>query len=161
MSGGEIDGKDVVLSALSDCRVILRGAPSTVHMNDLTNCVLLCGPTSGSTFIDDCASCTFVVACQQLRVHRTTKSAFYLHVTSRAIIEDCSSVTFAPYSWKCSTLEDDFRRAGLDIQRNNWNCVDDFNWLASNTPSPHWSVMDTSQRVSYLDDGSINSSCEL
>lgn len=157
MTGSDTDGKDVLLNALIDCRVMLRGAPSTVHMNNLTNCVVLCGPTSGSVFIDDCVRCTFVVACQQLRVHRTTETSFYLHVTSRAIIEDCSTVTFAPYSWHYATINDDFRKAGLDMERNNWSCIDDFNWLAASSPSPNWTVLDVGRRISYSADGSVES----
>jgi hypothetical protein len=147
MFGENIDYKDVMLSSLTACRVELRGAPSTVHMNAMQNCTVLCGPTSGSVFIDDCSQCTFVVACHQLRVHRTTQTNFYLHVTSRAIIEDCSTVTFAPYNWSYDGLDNDFSKASLDHTRNNWNSVDDFNWLASDTPSPNWSVMEADQRV--------------
>ena len=56
------------------------------------------GPVSGSIFVENCADCSFVVACQQLRVHSTSSSHFYLHVTSRAVIEDSRQLAFAPYS---------------------------------------------------------------
>ena len=69
---------------------------------------VLCGPVSSSVFVEDCKDCVFVVACQQLRVHSTTNSQFYLHVTSRAIIEDCQKVSFAPYSWNYPDLEQHF-----------------------------------------------------
>jgi hypothetical protein len=50
-------------------------------------------------------------------------------------------VGFAPYNWKYENMEHHFKIAGLDINRNNWNLVDDFNWLASDKPSPNWHIL--------------------
>jgi len=148
LSSTDVEKKDVVLSTLTGCRVLIQGSPSTVHITSVQDCIVLCGPTSGSIFVDDCQMSTIVVACHQLRVHRTSNTSFYLHVTSRAIIEDCSSVQFAPYNWTYADLDEDFRKAGLDHSRNNWNAVDDFNWLAADKQSPNWSVMDKDVRIS-------------
>jgi len=148
LSAADVEKKDVVLSSLTGCRVVIQGSPSTVHITAIRDCVILCGPTSGSVFVDDCQNSILVVACHQLRVHHTSSTSFYLHVTSRAIIEDCSSVQFAPYNWTYTCLDEDFRKAGLDHMRNNWNSVDDFNWLAADKQSPNWSVMDKDARIS-------------
>jgi len=147
LSPADVEKKDVVLSSLNGCRVMIQGSPSTVHITAVRECVILCGPSSGSVFVDDCQKSVIVVACHQLRVHRTSDTGFYLHVTSRAIIEDCSAVQFAPYNWSYARLDEDFRKAGLDHTRNNWNAVDDFNWLAADRQSPNWSVMDTDDRI--------------
>ena len=160
LSSTDVDKKDVVLSSLTRCRVLIQGSPSTVHITSVQDCIILCGPTSGSVFVDDCQKSTIVVACHQLRVHRTSSTSFYLHVTSRAIVEDCSSVLFAPYNWMYADLEEDFHKAGLDHTRNNWNAVDDFNWLAADKQSPNWSVMDKGARVcSWSKDGTPSSTC--
>lgn len=143
----EIYQKDVMLTRLTNCTIKLYGAPSTVHMNKLTNCRILCGPVSSSIFITDCQKCVFVLACQQLRTHTTTDSGFYLHVTSRAIIEDCNTIEFAPYNLSYPTLNEHFTAAGLDRSKNNWNDVDDFNWLASDVKSPNWSIMPENKRI--------------
>ena len=95
----DVDEKDVALANLNDCTIKLFGTPSTVHMKKLKNCTILCGPVSSSIFISDCSECVFVLACQQLRTHTTTDSRIYLHVTSRAIIEDCKDLQFAPYRY--------------------------------------------------------------
>ena len=133
--------KDVVLTNLSGCTIKLTGFPSTLHMTSLRNCTIMTGPVATSVFIDDCVDCIFVLACQQLRVHNTKHCDFYLHVTSRAIIEDTTQVGFAPYNWKYENVEQHFRLAGLDMNRNNWDLVDDFNWLASDKPSPNWHIL--------------------
>ena len=85
---------------------------------------ILCGPVSSSVFIEDCKDCTFVVACQQLRVHGTVQSLFYLHVTSRAIIEDCRQVSFAPYNLTYPELEQHFKVVLMfetECLRVQWN----------------------------------------
>lgn len=138
--------KDVVLTNLVGCTVRLTGSPSTLHMTSLRNCRVMCGPVATSVFVDDCVDCIFHLACQQLRIHNTKHCSFYLHVTCRAIIEDSSQVGFAPYSWQYENIELHFKTAGLDVNRNNWDLVDDFNWLASDKPSPNWYILKDNEK---------------
>ena len=70
----EVNGKDVALARLTDSTIKLTGTPGTLVMDNLTNCRVFCGPVPGSIFIDGCKDCTFVLACQQLRIHTTTNS---------------------------------------------------------------------------------------
>lgn len=146
----EIYQKDVSLARLTDCTIRLFGAPSTVHIKNLQNCTVLCGPVSSSVFVSDCQNCVFVLACQQLRTHSTLHSKFYLHVTSRAIIEDCSDIYFAPYNLSYENLDKHYKESGLDKTRNNWHDVDDFNWLASDAHSPNWSILPEEQRIAVF-----------
>ena len=37
--------------------------------------------------------------------------------------------------------------SGLDKSRNNWNKIDDFNWLSVTENSPNWTEIDNSERV--------------
>lgn len=142
----EIHKQDVLLTHLSNCKVRLFGSPSTLHLKHIDSCEILCGPVSSSVFIDHCKDSTLAIPCQQLRTHNTSDTQVYLHVTSRAIIEDCHGVSFAPFSWSYPTLEEDFGVSGLDQNRNNWDQVDDFNWLAAGTPSPNWTVIPEAER---------------
>ncbi|XP_077594711.1 tubulin-specific chaperone C [Stigmatopora nigra] len=142
----EIHKEDVLLSHLSNCKVRLYGSPSTLHLKHIDGCEILCGPVATSVFVDYCEKSTLVLACQQLRTHNTQDTRVYLHVTSRAIVEDCHGIGFAPYSWSYPNLEEDLRAAGLDPERNNWDQVDDFNWLAAGTPSPNWAVIPEADR---------------
>ncbi|XP_078085840.1 tubulin-specific chaperone C [Mustelus asterias] len=147
----EITGKDVLLTRLSNCVVKLLGSPNTLHVKDVTNSKVLCGPVSTSVFIDQSIGCTFAFACQQLRTHNTKDANVYLHVTSRAIVEDCTGVSFAPFNWKYEGIEKDFELAGLDKTKNNWNIIDDFNWLASDH-SPNWSILAEESRITDWDE---------
>lgn len=140
---------------------------STIHCADLSKCTLVCAPVKTSVFIDRCTDCNFVISCQQLRTHQTTQSDFYLHVTSKGIIEDCNNVRqafkilsskvtkisvvnfnfrFGPYNLTYSNLEKDFQASGLSQSVNNWNKIDDFNWLSSDQASPNWSIIPEDQR---------------
>lgn len=141
--------KDVLLKNLTDCKVFLTGNPSTMHMTQLKNCEILSGPVSTSVFIDEATDCQFALACQQLRTHRTTKSDFSLHVTSKAIVEDCREVRFAPLKLDYAGMEQHFESSGLSRATNTWNSVDDFNWLASDKPSPNWSLVPESERRAF------------
>lgn len=147
----EVQKRDVLLTHLTNCKVRLFGSPSTLHLKHIQGCEILCGPVSSSVFVDRCADSTLAVPCQQLRTHNTTDTRVYLHVTSRAIIEDCRGVGFAPFSWSYPTLEKDFAVSGLDQTRNNWSQVDDFNWLAAEKPSPNWTVIPEEERRTSWD----------
>ncbi|XP_069576080.1 tubulin-specific chaperone C [Brachyistius frenatus] len=151
MTAEEIQKRDLLLTHLTNCKVRLYGSPSTLHLKHIDGCEILCGPVSSSIFIDHCRNSTLVFPCQQLRTHHTTDTRVYLHVTSRAIIEDCSGVSFAPFSWSYPTLDQDFALSGLDRDRNNWSQVDDFNWLAAETTSPNWAVIPEADRQTHWD----------
>ncbi|XP_049689329.1 tubulin-specific chaperone C [Accipiter gentilis] len=147
----ELLQRDVVLAGLRGCRVRLRGNANTLRVRDCRGCTVLCGPVSTSVLVDGCGDCLLVVACQQLRTHRTRDSRFYVQVTSRAVIEDCATVSFAPYTWSYPGIERDFESSGLDRNTNNWNLVDDFDWLATDKPSPNWSLIPEQERISCWD----------
>uniref|UniRef100_A0A8C3TMD8 Tubulin folding cofactor C n=1 Tax=Catharus ustulatus TaxID=91951 RepID=A0A8C3TMD8_CATUS len=85
--------------------------------------------------------CLLAMACQQLRTH----------LTSRAVIEACSEVSFAPYSWSYPGIERDFESSGLDRNSNNWNLVDDLTGWRLTSPSPNWSLIPEQERITCWD----------
>ncbi|XP_077669966.1 tubulin-specific chaperone C [Eretmochelys imbricata] len=147
----ELLQRDVLLADLTDCRVLLRGNPNTLRVRDCRGCTVLCGPVSTSVLVDGCSDCLLALACQQLRTHRTRDARIYVQVTSRAMVEDCSGVRFSPYTWSYPGIEGDYESSGLDRGRNNWNLVDDFDWLARDEPSPNWSVIPEQERITQWD----------
>ena len=48
------------------------------------------------------------------------------------------------YNYVCVLQE-----AGLDEGVNNWDKVDDFNWLALDKPSPNWTVLPEDERTDF------------
>ncbi|XP_010003272.1 PREDICTED: tubulin-specific chaperone C, partial [Chaetura pelagica] len=124
---------------------------NTLRVRDCRGCTVLCGPVSTSVLVDGCRDCVLALACQQLRTHRTRRCRFYVQVTSRAVIEGCAEVSFAPYTWSYPGIEGDFESSGLDKNKNSWNVVDDFDWLATDQPSPNWSVIPEQERIGCWD----------
>ena len=138
MSSDDCKQKDIKLSNLQNCTVKIYGGPSALHINNLKNCQIFSGPIRTASFVSDCTNCHFSLACQQVRIHTTKDSIFNIHVTGKAIIEDCTNVGFAPYNWLYQNLSDDFKEIGLRTDVNKWDDIDDFNWLTSDEPSPNW-----------------------
>ncbi|CAK1600678.1 unnamed protein product [Parnassius mnemosyne] len=139
--------RDVALRNLKNCTIGLKGVMGTLHLTNLDNCVILSGPVTSSVFVDKCTNCKIVAACQQLRMHTSNKCDIYLHVTSKGIVEDCSEIRTAPYNLRYDDLEKHFNMSSLDRNNNNWDSLDDFNWLAPDVPSPNWSILDAKDCV--------------
>lgn len=139
--------QDVKLSNLDNCVVKIFGCPSALHVNNLKSCRILCGPISRPAFVSNCTDCQFFLACQQLRIHSTHKTIFNIHVTGKAIIEDCSGLGFSPFNWEYPNLEEDFLFAGLNSGINKWEQIDDFNWLKFDEHSPNWYTVSEEERT--------------
>ena len=152
LSGETVAGQDLSLSNLERCRVEIRGSPQTLHLAHISRCTILSGPVSTSVMVDVCRDSSLAISCQQLRTHSSTSTDVYLHTTARAIIEDCQQIRVAPYNWVYPGIQEDFARSGLDTAINHWDQIGDFNWLSTEKPSPHWTVLAPSDRVSTWDD---------
>uniref|UniRef100_A0A2P2HYU3 Tubulin-specific chaperone C-like n=1 Tax=Hirondellea gigas TaxID=1518452 RepID=A0A2P2HYU3_9CRUS len=146
MAAEEISNRQLNLQNLSHCNVQVLGNPDTIQAAALDNCTILIGPTSRSAFIKNCTSCRFVLACQQVRIHDTRDTQFYIHVTGAAIIESCGNVGFAPYNLEYPLLQEHYNYSGLDIDTNNWDKVDDFKWITKNEKSPNMYLIEEKER---------------
>lgn len=145
----DVMGRDVSVDGITSCTVKVLGVPSTVHVTNLRDVTMLLGPVQTSVFIENCVDCTFVLACQQLRTHSTTGSNFYLKVTSKGIVEDCKGLRFAPYALTYPGLEGHMEGSGLNPDVNNWDKIDDFNWLHTGKQSPNWSILPPEDRRDF------------
>ncbi|CAD5116760.1 unnamed protein product [Dimorphilus gyrociliatus] len=142
--------KDILISNMNNCTIRIIGSPGTLHMVNIDNCTILSGPSSTSVFIELSKNSRFVMAGQQFRIHKTESSDFYIHVTSRAIIEDCNSVRFAPYVFNYEKLDEHYKLSGLDKSVNNWELVNDFNWLTTTKKSPNWDIIPEADRQTFI-----------
>jgi len=143
----EINGKDIAIVNVKNSTIQLCGNPSVIHVNNVENSVILSGTVTGSVFINNCQKCQVVVPCHQLRIHETQNTHFYINVVSRAIIENCRSVQFAPYNWSYPR-ENSAQKLNDPLETSsvvNWQSIDDFNWLNQNEKSPNWSFLNESQ----------------
>lgn len=151
-TAADVNGQDITVSTLENCVLRIVGHPGSLQMSHLTNCVILCGPVQRSVFADNCTNCKLIFGCQQLRLHSSSHCDLYMHVTCRAIIEDCQQIRVAPFNLTYANINDDFAKAGLDLSKNNWADVADFNWLSADVPSPNWRIIDIDERVTSWSD---------
>uniref|UniRef100_A0A1B0CQZ5 C-CAP/cofactor C-like domain-containing protein n=1 Tax=Lutzomyia longipalpis TaxID=7200 RepID=A0A1B0CQZ5_LUTLO len=151
LDGSATNGQDITLNDLENCLVRIVGHPGSIQLSKLKNCVVLAGPVARSVFADDCHKCKFVFACQQMRLHTSHTCDIYLHVTCRGIIEDCTEIRTAAYNFSYPNIHADFQSAGLDVERNNWQDLADFNWLSPDRPSPNWKKMDQQGLIEHWD----------
>ncbi|KAK4036589.1 tubulin-specific chaperone C isoform X1 [Daphnia magna] len=150
MDSQESSNKDIWLDNLEKSTIIIKGIPSALHVTHLNHCKIVGGPVQTSVFLEDCFRSTFVIGCQQMRIHKTKECDFYLHIGSRIIIEDCHACRFAPYDRILNReylgKEEEFNQAKLELAVNHWNSIDDFNWL-STEQSPNWSILPENERI--------------
>jgi tubulin-specific chaperone C len=146
------NNQDLTLKEMENCVIVIKGHPGSLQMLKMKNCLVLCGPVARSIFADACENCTFAFTCQQLRLHSSTMCDIYMLVTSRAIIEDCRDIHFAPSTYTYEGYEDDLLQSGLDGSVNNWENIGDFNWLSTDKQSPNWSRIEDIQKVADWSD---------
>ncbi|XP_017076113.2 tubulin-specific chaperone C [Drosophila eugracilis] len=141
LESSKVNGQDITISNVSHCLVELLGHPGSVQVSRASKCTLLCGPIARSFFAENLDDCTLSIACQQLRLHSSRSIRIYLHVTCRAIIEDCKGIEIGEFNYDYPELEADYLASGLNKSQNNYTDVADFNWLSPDVPSPNWSLL--------------------
>lgn len=160
-TGPDANDKDLTVANLRSCVLKIDGHPGSLHVKNLHNCLVLSGPIARSFFAENCKNCCFVIACQQLRLHTSTKCDIYLHVTSRGIIEDSQEIFVAPYNYDYPSITEDFDVSGLPRDRNNWNDLADFNWLSAEQRSPNWGMIPESRLVKEWNQETSVMPCQL
>ncbi|KAM8717040.1 hypothetical protein ACLKA7_003848 [Drosophila subpalustris] len=141
LRGEEVNGLDITISNVHKCLIELQGHPGSVQISNANQCTLLCGPVARSLFAEQLERCTIAIACQQLRLHSSRATRIYLHVTCRAIIEDCREIDIDVYNYDYAELEADYAASGLNKSQNNYTDVADFNWLSPDVHSPNWALL--------------------
>lgn len=141
LNGNDVDKQDLTLSNLKNCLIEIKGHAGSLQISEADNCIFLCGPISRSLFAENCSNCKFAAACQQLRLHSSSNCKLWLHVTCRAIIEDCTKIEVDDYNFVYSGIDIDFKKSGLNRAVNNFKDIADFNWLSPEQPSPNWKLI--------------------
>jgi len=109
----DLEDREYMLTNLNNCKVYLIGKCRALYVNKLRNCQVCTGPVTGSVLIDDVEGSILMLASQQIRIHSTKNTDFYLRVRSRPIVEYTSSVRFAPYAFHYSGVENALQAANL------------------------------------------------
>lgn len=141
--------RDISLLDLVDCKVQILGQANTVYIRNLTNtCVTVCLARRAVTVVG-CKDSQFNVICQQLRIDSTNRCSFSIYTSARSMLEASSDLSFSPISLdKINEHVTDSINHLMDENDfkwtdNNWDCIDDFDWLVPNTPSKNYKLVRT------------------
>lgn len=133
--------QSLCLTDLTDCKVCITSSCGNLMASRLTKCVIkILRPVGSSVMLQDCVDCRFVLACRQLRVHRTRGSRFDVFVASAPIIEDSSDLLVGPWN-----VGGDECFSGVLGDKNHWKEVQDFSCptlvAEKASDSPNWSLL--------------------
>lgn len=139
--------KDISLINLSSCRVTILGLANTVHLRDLKDCLVIVFLATRAITLTNCQNCNFKFVCQQLRINSTKESSLQIFTSARSMLEESSGLKFSCLEFdQLSDIIDAQQRSRLlseaqfDCDKNNWKCIDDFDWLNANIASKNYSI---------------------
>lgn len=130
----------ITIDYCEDCRVHL----DSTHMHSLLpqffvlhltrlgalECVraqFFVGPCESSVFLRDTKRCSFIVACQQLRLRDCHSLDMLLYVSaSQPIIEASTAIRIGCFNFHYFSLAQQFTAAGLNVWDSQWSNVHDF-----------------------------------
>lgn len=145
---GDLEGRDVALRDLQDCRIVLLDRIGALHVQQLTRCEVVVGAVLSSALIHFCKDCVFTLAVKQLRLHDSENVLLHLHTLSGPIIETSKRITFAPWDITWDGGADLLAAASLGEfsgEAGAWSEVQDFNWLKRQA-SPNWRLVPAERR---------------
>ncbi|KAK3990886.1 tubulin binding cofactor C-domain-containing protein [Cladorrhinum sp. PSN332] len=119
------------------------GTPfASLALKSIESCLIVAGHVDGPVHITGIKNSVIVVAARQVRIHECEGVDVYLYVASHPIIEHCVGMRFAPAPGEFLTAENE-----TEGKKNEWEKVDDFNWLKEGVRSPNWGVIPEGERV--------------
>lgn len=148
LDSSDVHGKDISLINLEACEILIKGSAETARLRDLKGCTVTIILAIRSITVINCSECIFKLCCQQLRINAAKSCQFELFTSARSMMEESSGLTF-----KCLDMDtlkpwlneeerkEYFDNAKFNIDRNNWNCIDDFEWLSPSIPSKNFTLV--------------------
>lgn len=142
-----VESKDISLIDLKNCDVNIVGLANTVYIRNLKDTsVTVCLACRAITVVN-CNNCQFKLVCQQLRIDATSQSIFKIYTSARSMLESSRELEFQKLNLDTldetspENVKDLFEKAKFDPQRNNWECIDDFDWLSPGTKSKNFRIV--------------------
>jgi len=135
-----VTGRDVVLSDLDGCVVLIPVIVSALRCYRLKRCIILIGGVSGSCLVYGAEHCIFDLVTRQLRIHAADTSFFYVATASNPIIEHSQRTFFGARHFSYPSLHEQLESCGLVKAVATPTTVEDFNWLRAQK-SPNWTLL--------------------
>uniref|UniRef100_A0A8C9HDB8 C-CAP/cofactor C-like domain-containing protein n=1 Tax=Piliocolobus tephrosceles TaxID=591936 RepID=A0A8C9HDB8_9PRIM len=138
---GEIKCSSLLLSNLDNCEVIILDVLSSVLIKQIKNCTICVPAIESSLLIYNCQDCNILTNSQQVRIHDTSNTKFYINSMSSPIIESSDKLVFSRYNLNYDGLSEILKKIHIDENSNTWSQILDFNWQNVQEPSPNFSII--------------------
>lgn len=150
LSCEEVRYKDVSLQNLEGCKVRIYGLANTVYIRNLKNSKVEVCLACRAISIIDCVNCDFMLVCQQLRIDSTHETDFEVYTSARSMLESSDKLqfkclklgNFVSEKLSLKQVKELFEEANFNELQNNWNCIDDFDWLSPTSPSKNFCLVE-------------------
>lgn len=143
----EIKGKNnIIIENINGCEIYLLYDFKACYINNCSKCSIFLGSISGGTHITDCEESKIYLMTHQLRIHKTSKSHFYVLINSNPIIENSKDNVFHPLKIKYEDYSKNLQLSGINENNNNWDKIQDFQWLKKDK-SPNFETDDTNEII--------------
>lgn len=131
---------NLILANIEQSVIVLTPSTpfATAKLDWISDSIIYIDAVTGPIYLNHLTRCVVVAVCHQFRMHDSTGTDLFLSCGSgRPIIERCSGLRFAQFRF-------------TEIRGNDWQEVDDFNWLASDKQSVNWRRLTDAE--DYTDD---------
>jgi hypothetical protein len=131
---------------IGDCEnsiLVVMDHTEQIQVDQLKGCRVFLGAVASSLFIRNCENCTFVTACQQLRLREVVNCNFYILSIGEVHIEYSNNVRFAPFNGGYPEQAAHLAAAKLNPHHNLWYDIYDHN--DPNKTREHWSLIPESE----------------
>jgi len=146
---GSVKGKQFGMSDLKGCTALLCDHSDAVQVDRCSESTIFIAASSDSVFLRNCTSCTFIVACKQLRTRDLTNCTVFLYAKTDPVIEATTGLKLGEFNASCVGLTAAFAAAALQPDNNHWKRVFDFHKGDSTYAMPHWSFLPEDQWNPY------------
>ena len=124
---GQIAGQSFMIEECTGCHIYLLDYSAAVNIDLCINCTVVVGPCESSVFIRDCTDCSFIIACQQLRMRDSHNLTLLLSVAaSQPTIESSDALQLSAFRYSYPELASHFKAASLSPFNADWDNVHDF-----------------------------------
>lgn len=141
---GTISGQPFKITNVKDCTLVVPDHCDQVIIERCSNSSIFIGASCGSIFLRNCHTCTFTIACKQLRTRDCSNCRLNLYCATEPAIESSIDMKFAPFNGAYPGHKEDMAFAKLPLTTNLWYAIYDFSMEHGNS-NHHFEILPMDQ----------------
>ena len=141
-----LNKNNLIIENINNSTIYILQNFKACYIKNITNSNIFIGSVAGGTHITSSKDSNIYLITHQLRIHETFNTKFYVLINSNPIIEKSKELIFYPLKIKYNDYNENVKISGIDVNKNNWNNVQDFQWLKKEK-SPNFDVKDDNELI--------------